>query len=42
MIYVMHFYTKKLKTRWKKYNLDKGLYETIQWYLNNFIWIKYR
>ena len=24
----------------KKYNLDKGLYETIQWYLNNFIWIK--
>ena len=24
----------------KKYNLDKGLYETIQWYLDNPIWIK--
>ena len=34
--------TKKLKKLgWKKkYNLDKGLYKTIQWYLNNLIWIK--
>ena len=34
--------SKKLKKLgWKKeYNLDKGLYETLKWYLNNSAWIK--
>ena len=30
---------KKLGWR-KKYNLDKGLYKTIKWYLDNSVWIK--
>ena len=40
MIYVMHLIQKLKKLGWKKYNLDKGLYETIQWYLDNLYGLK--